>query len=1612
MYAIVCSRQLLLTSLTDPFMLLAHGKDFKDFVRLLSFDDPPRFSDKLFDPTHIHLAQHLLSLPDAQPWLTSIDGENRILRLEIGDFLDEGKLFDSLTTAVETSKKHYHPTVLRIARHHQSTPKTETGILASLIKQVLSQQPQLYVMVESLFPLVYDAALSRSMTWKQRVLWRCLETLLLSPGNVDTFLFMSLDDFDYCSNFSRILSITAKTAIRLRIAVTIPTLNRYPQNLPPSPHIDVNVLSDAFNAARHHDSVAVLDAATQHLSLSPAIKTAMSTTLLNTAPTTGPEIVLGVLRHSAARPTLLSSIPLLRDPSDRSAETTWFARALQSEGAWLSPAILWATRAERPLSVSELNILLSFESGSGHNQREYESALEHDRASRLPQFLPGMFSIVNGTLRAGRVRVWEHQAQAEFTARLRRTVDSHFAETCLLYLLDYLREGSVFRAVVGEVDKGSDDNLGNEGDRRERSKANAKKEAAISLAKYAAKHWVTHWKMDGEQSKLREYQGLKAFFAGGETVLKGWIKLLVDSSDILADSYIEEVGKVRQLLASTSLSDRQILEYVAFAYSRPSATSLFNRLLVLGAELADEHFIKGLCDVASKAAHCFAAKDVARAIAAAPASLLEFLLRLPLDDDEAVLNKSDICLRAMQLHNVPVTEGILTALRSQNTLSHSDLAELLADALCIAYEYGDSDTATMSQILAHNTSSMIAIPAQIATALHIAVCTANTAAVLNLLNLGVPIEEHIPTCHRPLLLLAAQRGFTSLVRTLVTERAVDLRAKDTFGCTWLHFTAQYGFVDIVRLLIDVEGGKASVMACDDAGDTPIVLAVRNGHLGIAKVLLETHIQNPEVGFSEGTGSEDGWKRPRGEDKGVEDLNVDVVDESDVQNERRFNSDVEMEGGADEAESEAEHFEIEPSSRIVALRVKVMVEAAKKGFIEIVRMLVGDVSEVEILSESKDGLTPLHWAAMQGFVDLAKLLCKQYPALLNAADDEDWLTPLHLACFYGQRAVVDELLAHGPDLSLLDSFSRSPFVAACRVGALDIIRSLLPALPSSPKNEGTNVRDLGLNEGVRRAHKEVVEYLLDHGGSPNAVDKYANAALHWAAWNSDCRLMELLLVRRCTLDIKDDSGGTPLYDATRRNANDCVCILVKAGADVNCVRESGRTPLDLAVGESNSVLVRLLLASEARMELCPYREDDYESLLAFALSSSSEEVVRVLLEFYARGRGEESISPPTALDLVLVQKPDLMPALLETWPETKEFLRTHEEEATRIFHSIASTGNVETLKVVLGVMGKDAVDIPSGTNGTLLHAAICGGEGVEDKVNILLEHGADPSIVGGIHGTTLNAAAYYHLKSVAQLLLNKLPGTTSRKHFMNVAGVQGTSIQAAIMGLRNADSGETAVELLEFLLLEGAPLTHSGIYGENLLHAAIKVHSSRCSENAVKWLLENGVDADKADIAGRRPMHLAINKGDVDLVKILLTDNTTLETPDHQRRNGLHYATLSESWTMTNNLVDLYRGDDANKDISSFIEAEDVDAWTPLHWACRQVDLDIVSYLINECKANATTKTKGSLTPWHVAVYHGITNEDYLKLLSGPLPPHDQYELPIVGATSHDATCDICFAVSR
>jgi hypothetical protein len=136
------------------------------------------------------------------------------------------------------------------------------------------------------------------------------------------------------------------------------------------------------------------------------------------------------------------------------------------------------------------------------------------------------------------------------------------------------------------------------------------------------------------------------------------------------------------------------------------------------------------------------------------------------------------------------------------------------------------------------------------------------------------------------------------------------------------------------------------------------------------------------------------------------------------------------------------------------------------------------------------------------------------------------------------------------------------------------------------------------------------------------------------------------------------------------------------------------------------------------------------------------------------------------------------------------------------------GRVNALKAVLEVVNKKASNSPPGTSGIQLHATTCDGDNVEDHSDVPLGHNADPSFIGARHGTMLNAAAYFHLQSIAELLVEKLLKNTSCQRFVDVTGEEGTFIQLTVKRLKNASSAEAALEPLEFRQVQGAPPTHS------------------------------------------------------------------------------------------------------------------------------------------------------------------------------------------------------------
>lgn len=91
-------------------------------------------------------------------------------------------------------------------------------------------------------------------------------------------------------------------------------------------------------------------------------------------------------------------------------------------------------------------------------------------------------------------------------------------------------------------------------------------------------------------------------------------------------------------------------------------------------------------------------------------------------------------------------------------------------------------------------------------------------------------------------------------------------------------------------------------------------------------------------------------------------------------------------------------------------------------------------------------------------------------------DGDGLAALHHACKQGHVDVVEELLRHDPDITLMDDRGRIAIEAACRGRQIHVVRYLL-------SHHGQDAREKALRAAARSAvfqqQYEVAELLLQH-----------------------------------------------------------------------------------------------------------------------------------------------------------------------------------------------------------------------------------------------------------------------------------------------------------------------------------------------------------------------------------------------------------------------------------------------------------------------------------------------------------------------------------------------------
>ena len=308
------------------------------------------------------------------------------------------------------------------------------------------------------------------------------------------------------------------------------------------------------------------------------------------------------------------------------------------------------------------------------------------------------------------------------------------------------------------------------------------------------------------------------------------------------------------------------------------------------------------------------------------------------------------------------------------------------------------------------------------------------------------------------------------------------------------------------------------------------------------------------------------------------------------------------------------------------------ERAFSQFMKAVR--AGDVAKVQIdLDRGIDinggsRTTPLFNAVDQQDLKMVKFLLAH--GAQTDVPNTNWESPLNRACLYGNKPIIDMLLAAGAkvdnpmllatttgDLPALEKRqAETPFtpkelkdlawkaVTSRQRATFDWLWTRLQSEPEKERQRllnswlseaarwgafpmmepliklGADVQKIGpkaLNSAVQRNHLQEVRLLLELGVSPQMQKGDYRSLLGDAAGNGDMELVKLLVDHGASLDDQDGQGLTALSWAAYCRRQDVCNFLLDRGARIDLKDQRGGTALSHAAfaGNAPDIVERLL-----------------------------------------------------------------------------------------------------------------------------------------------------------------------------------------------------------------------------------------------------------------------------------------------------------------------------------------------------------------------------------------------------------------------------------------------------
>ncbi|XP_058793596.1 serine/threonine-protein phosphatase 6 regulatory ankyrin repeat subunit B-like [Phymastichus coffea] len=716
----------------------------------------------------------------------------------------------------------------------------------------------------------------------------------------------------------------------------------------------------------------------------------------------------------------------------------------------------------------------------------------------------------------------------------------------------------------------------------------------------------------------------------------------------------------------------------------------------------------------------------------------------------------------------------------------------------------------------------------------------------------------------------------------------------------------------------------------------------------------------------------------------------------------------------------------------------LIQALQRGRKKIAKLLLDRGCRVNKPIKTNFFHTPLYYAVRFDNADLVEILLDK-GALINGRDaTED--TPLRLALREKSYGIVDIMLSrYFNQRKIFSTFSDDDciaFNAACIRGRTSVIDEFIKLGILNPKS----IFESGgpLHFAVQDGNLEVIHELLNYKADINFKNKVGQTALHLAQYlRGQCypskhslTIIELLLseLKKTNNNPVDKHGLSHFHVACTVDQPEIVKCILQRKVDINCPVNfdspfwSGYTPLHFAIKNKQQKIIELLLSHGADMTI-RNTAGDSPFHFAFSFFHSDDEFINLILSKYIT----KSSNPVN-------------------------------NNGLSYFHIACTTNNIGAIEAFLqsGVM----IDTPIHSDSskcpgyTPLHYAVTFNR--RKTVKTLLENGANPNIKEKNGFTPLHLACQQSAKKIHTILRKSVNTAaaygkidfefefkSSPKKMLDNIASQNEQIEIVELLLQyksdvnsqdslgktplfyacdidndtfECEFGRRMTQTLQFIinefyvkrdkiietLLKSKPdVNITDKNGQTVLHCIAdteKVFRDDKKAEITQILINYGANINIQSLKGSTPLHIALRKVHLDLIKIYLKYNFNPNIAEYESGcTPLHIAASNDllapdSEEIINALLAKNADIHAKKndgqtslhlaaltrycpsrltpllELDCNVDCQDNAGKTPLHMACLNRNAKNVENLLNK-GADINVKDGSGCTPfWYFYQY--------------------------------------------